>query len=179
MRPSGKCGLIYGNRGDDVLYGNLDRDTLYGGADNDTVFGGSDNDIVFGNIGADSLVGGIGNDLLHGGQGTDTVQGGDGADTINGGVNDDLLSGGGGADVFELSTSNGHDTIADFSHGVDIIRLARNLNNSGIGDAATLIATRTSSDGAGHAVIDLGDSHQVTLLGVARSTLTAADFAFI
>ena len=51
------------------------------------------------------------------------LDGGDGNDVLHGGQGNDLLMGGAGSDRFEFSGLNGTDTIADFQHGLDQIRI--------------------------------------------------------
>src|SRR6266496_2024746 len=52
------------------------------------------------------------------------LDGGNGNDVLHGGQGNDLLLGGAGSDRFEFSGLNGTDTIADFQHGLDTIRIA-------------------------------------------------------
>ena len=75
--------------------------------------------------------------VVHGLAGNDTItaaglsapsmqfvfDGGDGNDVLHGGHGNDLLIGGAGSDRFEFSGVNGIDTIADFQHGIDQIRI--------------------------------------------------------
>ena len=51
------------------------------------------------------------------------LDGGDGNDVLHGGQGNDVLMGGAGSDRFEFSGLNGTDTIADFQHGLDQIRI--------------------------------------------------------
>ena len=51
------------------------------------------------------------------------LDGGDGNDVLHGGQGNDVLMGGAGSDRFEFSGINGTDTIADFQHGLDQIRI--------------------------------------------------------
>jgi Ca2+-binding RTX toxin-like protein len=62
--------------------------------------------------------------VIAGGDGIDLLVGDAAANTLSGGLSDDLLRGNGGADVFVIGASGGHDIIADFAVGEDILRLA-------------------------------------------------------
>ena len=75
--------------------------------------------------GRDRLHGGYGDDTLLSGTGNDTLNGYAGDDVLSGQAGDDLLIGGGGADrfVFRLRGDNGHDRIADFTPGEDVLDL--------------------------------------------------------
>jgi Ca2+-binding RTX toxin-like protein len=181
--------VIYGNQGVDAIYGGAGGDTLYGGQNNgppdpagimrqgtETISGGDGNDVIYGNYGADLLYGDSGNDAMFGGQDNDTLYGGGGNDSINGNLGNDLLSGGAGNDIFVFGTSSGADTIADFSAFIDFVRVARNVNGSGITDFASMLA-RTTDTAAG-AVIDLGGGNTVMLQGVTKATIFASDYVF-
>ena len=190
---------VSGAGGDDVIQGNTGDDTLSGGGGDDIVRGGQDNDFVHGNAGADLLFGDHGNDSVFGGQGEDFVQGGagndyvlgnlgrdtvvggQGADTVSGGAGDDYLSGdlgddvlvgGAGADLFNFTGGGGRDVVMDFSQADgDHIRIA-------LSDAADFAAlsARFVSDG-GDTLIELS-GQTIVLVGVAKASLTAADFVF-
>lgn len=73
----------------------------------------------------DTLDGGIGNDRLYGGKGNDTLTGGTGSDVF----------------IFSMRTgyNQGTDTISDFDHNTDVIRLV---------DMLDLVAPQTSSGSA-------------------------------
>jgi Ca2+-binding RTX toxin-like protein len=51
-------------------------------------------------------------------------EGGDGNDVLHGSQGNDWLVGGAGSDRFQISGINGTDTIVDFQHGADTIRIA-------------------------------------------------------
>jgi Ca2+-binding RTX toxin-like protein len=85
---------------------------------------GLDNSLT-GNAGANRLTGGVGADTLIGNGGADTLDGGTENDRLTGGAGADSLTGGGGADIFIYNTtSEGGDTITDFTSGVDSIWLS-------------------------------------------------------
>ncbi|MCC5619381.1 choice-of-anchor L domain-containing protein [Nostoc sp. CHAB 5836] len=108
--------FLNGGNGDDTLIGGADDDFLVGGNGNDSIDGGSGNDAIDGGIGTDILIGGDGNDRLTGNSGNDSLNGGTGNDTLNGGIGNDTLNGGTGSDRFVFNSSTeGIDTISDFS----------------------------------------------------------------
>ena len=53
--------------------------------------------------------------VIKGTDDADSIVAGDGTDTLNGEVGEDTLTGGSGADVFQMVTAEGADTITDFS----------------------------------------------------------------
>ncbi|MCS5601570.1 MAG: M10 family metallopeptidase [Paracoccus sp. (in: a-proteobacteria)] len=116
-----------------IAYGTAIEDAR-GGRGADWVIGNGTANRIWGHQGDDQLRGGGGRDRLHGGYGDDTLLSGTGNDTLNGYAGDDVLSGqagddlligGGGADrfVFRLRGDNGHDRIADFTPGEDVLDL--------------------------------------------------------
>ncbi|MCC5654448.1 choice-of-anchor L domain-containing protein [Nostoc sp. XA013] len=108
--------FLNAGNGDDTLIGGADDDFLVGGNGNDSIDGGSGNDAIDGGIGTDILIGGDGNDRLNGNSGNDSLNGGTGNDTLNGGIGNDILIGGTGSDRFTFNSStDGIDTITDFS----------------------------------------------------------------
>ncbi|ATE65006.1 M10 family metallopeptidase C-terminal domain-containing protein [Rhizorhabdus dicambivorans] len=138
---------IQGNAGDDQLHGESGSDRIQGGQGNDSVAGGAGNDTANGNLGNDTIDGGANNDSLRGGQGNDSLAGGSendvlqgdlGTDNLAGGSGIDMLTGGSDADIFifnagdaAYATSGGlanmTDMIADFTDGIDRIRLSQGV----------------------------------------------------
>ena len=109
--------------GSGVIYGTEQSDLILGSDGADYIFGGSGNDVLLGLGGPDFMVGDAGNDTLIGGAGDDALIGGAG---------NDLLIGGDGRDNFYFayfgydaakppSYTLGHDIIADFVRGQDLI----------------------------------------------------------
>lgn len=102
--------------------GDADGDSLNG---IENLIGSAYTDALTGDGSANALAGGGGDDLLSGLEDSDTLDGGSGNDSLDGGDGDDVLvgsygsdvmSGGSGADTFlYYSTSQGGDTIDDFS----------------------------------------------------------------
>jgi hypothetical protein len=66
--------------------------------------------------------------------------------------------------VFDFSSAEG-----------DVIAVAAGINGTGIASTADLL-TRLTADTSGNAVLDLGSSNTVTLIGVDPDTLTTANF---
>lgn len=145
-----------GSGQDNILVGNAGANELRGGGGNDTVQGGAGNDRLFGGLDDDALFGGSGNDFLTGGAGDDWLIGGVGADTLTGGA---------GADRFALRSGTGADLITDFSIEDDKIELISGT------------ARRVTASGAS-TVVSLSDGSRFTLLGVARTRVTAEIFTF-
>jgi Ca2+-binding RTX toxin-like protein len=108
-----------------TLAENVERLVLLGTALNGT--GNGLANTLTGNGRGNTLAGGGGKDVLRGGGGADTLRGGDGADSLAGGPGNDSLLGGGGTDRFDfttaLSATTNVDTLGDFVHGTDVIRL--------------------------------------------------------
>ena len=94
-------------------------------------FGGSGSDTIYGNGADNHLCGRGGDDTLSGGLGNDVIEGGAGIDRIFGALGNDTLYGGAGADRFffatDIATGPNIDTIADFSHGIDKIKLSHTV----------------------------------------------------
>lgn len=107
--------IINGTQGNETLNGKAGDDHIYGFGGEDTLIGNSGDDWLYGGGDRDSLWGGIGNDILFGQGDNDELQGGDGDDELHGGDGDDHLTGGAGADLFTFDTSDGVNTITDFS----------------------------------------------------------------
>jgi serralysin len=173
--------LLAGGNGDDVLRGGDDADRLLGEAGNDTLIGeqgadaldgGPDNDLLYGGGESDTLNGGQGNDRLFGGGGNDLVSGDEGADRIVGEAGDDDLYGGTEDDTFYFRPGSGADRVHDFTPGgtEDAIEIGYSRVDT---FAELLAATYDTDEGC---VIEINPTTSVTLIGVGRSQLTAADF---
>ena len=109
------------------------------------------------------------------------------ADTINGLGGDDLLIGLGKADTFVFnaaSDGSGHDTIADFTPGVDQISLDYHAFDAAAGpnDFSNWLATHATTVSGSDVLIDLNVDGQhlgvdtILLKNVALATLQASDF---
>ncbi len=115
-----------GGAGDEGFSGNAGNDFLDGQAGDDSLDGGAGNDSLNGGEGSDDLFGGAGADGLFGGDGIDSVFFADDFDpntfrpiirdqsvTLDGAANDGAAGEGDnvGADVEDVSTASGNDTI--------------------------------------------------------------------
>lgn len=133
----------------------------------DTLTGDSGNNILDGRNGSDFLFGSDGNDILIGGHGNDTMSGGADADTF---VFNTFGSGGGG------NSYDGHDVIADFQVGVDVLKFTT-IGGAGINGLDELSFAKVGND----TVISVGSS-SITLVGVGLDELKAHqahDFLFV
>jgi Ca2+-binding RTX toxin-like protein len=180
--------------GNDTLNGGAGSDTMTGGTGNDTYYVDDANDTVIENTseGTDTVITSLGGYTLAanvenlkttissganlvGNELNNAITGGAGNDTINGGGGNDKLTGGLGADTFHFDGTGGRDTITDFSAAQgDRIQVAININGLNLSGGADLIARAT--DAADGAVINLGGSNTVKLVGVFVHDLHASDF---
>jgi Ca2+-binding RTX toxin-like protein len=93
-----------------------------------TLFSGNINGT--GNNLANIITGSTGNNIIRGGRGNDTLSGGSGNDTLSGEIGVDRLTGGAGKDNFVFNvapTLASRDTITDFSHHDDTIKLSHSF----------------------------------------------------
>jgi serralysin len=173
--------LLAGGNGDDILRGGDNADRLFGEAGNDTLIGeqgadaldgGLNNDLLYGGGESDTLNGGQGNDRLFGGGGNDLVYGDEGADRVVGEAGNDDLYGGTEDDTFYFRRGSGADRVHDFTPGgtEDTIEIGYSRIDT---FAELLAATYDTDEGC---VIWISPTTSVTLVGVGRSQLTAADF---
>ena len=103
-----------GGKADDTV---VNVENVMGGSKNDKLTGSSKANVLDGNGGDDRLDGGRGADVLHGGKGKDVLVGGLGSDTLTGGGDKDKF-------VFNAKLGGGNiDTVIDFKHDLDLIRL--------------------------------------------------------
>ena len=190
---------ILGGQGNDALIGNGNTN-LYGGQDNDIITShlGYGN-YINGNLGDDTIMvngasgaevhGGQGNDLIsndyssfnsrfYGDMGNDTLFAGAIGKATLAGLGNNTWTGGAGADLFDFSTiatapTSAHpatDTITDFHHGEDHIRITG-------GHFSDL---KITSVNGGTAITDpvVYAGNTIFLAGVDAHTLTASDFIF-
>jgi Ca2+-binding RTX toxin-like protein len=173
---------VLGGAGSDAIWGGVGAQTLDGGDGNDTIRGGTGtqfllgdagNDVLWGGSGTQTLLGGAGRDTLWGGTGAQVLQGGDGDDVLHAGQGNKTLSGRAGRDAFVFAGGvSGHDVIADFRPGQDLIQVAKGINGLAIGSARDL-AAHVSAGPGGAAVLDLGGGASVTLLHVSAQQAIA------
>ena len=168
---------IFGNIGNDRAFGGSGRDTLFGGQDNDRLYGQADNDRIYGQYGRDTLYGNQGDDVLFGGNVRDAMNGGTDNDRLFGGKDDDYLNGAsgddflsgdqgndslvgaGGSDIFGFTRGHDHDTIRDFTNGVDKIDLSKYNGINDIGDLSF-------SQSSGNTTITLFSGDSIVLINV-------------
>jgi len=108
---------------------------------------GSVTSTIIGNSSANIITGGSSNDTLSGNGGNDTLSGGEGDDILDGGAGTDTLIGGEGADTFTFtSTSNGADTITDFTVADDILKFVDDTNLSLVGSKTESFVVGAAAD---------------------------------
>lgn len=146
----------------DVAAAAADDPTFASTASDAGAFTGTDaKSVVYADLGA-------GDDrFLAFGESADHVWAGGGDDLIRAGHGADVLAGGEGRDLFTFAAGDGADTILDFHPGEDRISF-------GLGPAATRALLATASEEDGSTTIVYG-ADSVTLVGVAKSELTASD----
>jgi Ca2+-binding RTX toxin-like protein len=140
------AGAFYGgSNNNDIIVGTGGNNAIGGAGGNDKIFGLAGNDILNGGDGNDILYGQNGNDALFGGAGADLLLGGDGNDVLIGGPGSDTLTGGAGNDIFSfLSTSDGKDTITDFTIGNLDSTLGAVDGNADVFDLSSLLHDNNS-----------------------------------
>jgi Ca2+-binding RTX toxin-like protein len=133
------------------------------------VIGTDFGDRISGSSSANRLVGNAGDDWLRGEAGNDTLVGGAG---------NDLLAGGAGADTFQIAAVGGQDRVLDFSRtDGDTIAILNHLNCTGIASATDLLS-RISASG-NDSVVDLGNGHTLTVVGIGAGTWLVTDFQVV
>ena len=198
--------VIRGGAGADTLDGGTNAagqggDTLVGGAGNDTYFVRNAGDVITENLGGGvdtvnttllsftlganlenlTFIGagafnGTGNgaaNIITGGAGDDTLNGGAGNDTLIGGAGNDTLTGGTGADTFRFDAGFGTDRITDFTAGAGAAHDVLDFASSIFASFAAMQAAATQV--GGDTVIAAG-ANTLTLTGVTKASLVAADF---
>lgn len=190
LRGGGGNDTIDGGDGNDTVTGGAGSDSLTGGAGIDTLSysdatswvsvslaggyghqgsGGSDSFSGFENLtgGAfgDALYGDAGNNLIKGGAGSDYIVGGGGADRVYGQAGDDLF-------VF----FSGRVTIGDFVAAGTEDRIEVVLGEDFDTLSEVLAVATTTADG--NTVFRFSATETLTLKGVDKASLTAADFVF-
>ena len=110
--------------------------------------GSAFDDVLTGSLRPNTLNGLDGNDQLSGGSGNDILIGGNGDDTVMGGAGIDTLTGGAGADVFALGAAfaANADTITDFEHGVDKLRISSAVLPAGTLSPSNLVFGTAATD---------------------------------
>jgi Ca2+-binding RTX toxin-like protein len=140
--------------------------------------GGSGATTITGTALADQITTGLGNDVISGGNGADRIDAGNGSNTITGGAGDDILTGGTGVDtyVFSATTTNGNDTITNFTGGTDKLNVV-NMTAAAI-TAGTLLssagATDTTTNRANYLQVINTDGTAASIVTGATGTISLA-----
>lgn len=172
--------VLHGGAGDDTLIGGAGDDILDGGdgvntasyasatsavhvdlaqlVAQDTLGAGKDTlsniQNLLGSAFDDQLFGDAHNNVLNGGAGNDLLNGREGNDTLIGGLGNDTLTGGEGADTFKWQAGDsGHDTITDFTAGVDKLDLSQLLKGASPTAASLDDYLHFSVSGSGASVV--------------------------
>ncbi|WP_428659150.1 calcium-binding protein [Reyranella sp.] len=192
-RLSGGAGndILNGGGGDDTIIGGLGADTMAGGTGIDTLsYAGATSYLTASlrdgfTYGADAqgdsfsgfenLTGGSAGDALYGDDQVNVIRGGGGGDFIDGGGGNDRLYGEAGDDTFYVNATSGKDRIYGFQAGGTEDRLLLDLGAS-VESFAAAMATATMVNGS--TVFHFAAGTELTLVGVDKSTLTAADIVF-
>ena len=74
--------------------------------------------------------------------------------------------------LFIFNRGGGREVVLNFQPGDDLLRIARNINETGIEAPADVLAHLSDIDG--NAVIDFGNGDQITLVGVKAADITAS-----
>ncbi len=110
-----------------------------------------------------------------GGSGADTIIGNAGNNRLDGRAGADMLAGGSGDDVFVFRGGYGTDTVTDFTAGGSTDRI--DLSSfSAFHNLADVLALALQS--GANTVLSFTTGLSLTLQGVTKSSLTAADFIF-
>jgi len=171
----GGVNVLYGGLGADTLIGGVGSDTLYGGAGLDTASYAATGAAVVFDFGAGTASSGGDTDRFHS---IEEVIGSAFNDRLISGVGNDRMTGGVGGDRFVfLPSGGGSDTIVDFAAGDRIDVSAYGYANLAeiVGDGSGLV-----QDG-NDVVLTLQTGvqpHQVRILDISLSQLTASSFAF-
>lgn len=107
---------------------------------------------------------------VFGGAGNDTITAASTGSFLDGGAGNDTLITGAGADTVVFGTGDKVDRVTGFNVAADKI----DLGDSGLAWSSEVLARL--KDGAGGAVLDLGNGNTLTLAGVKAADLTASNF---
>src|SRR5262249_35975589 len=110
---------------------------------------------------ADTLIGTDDVNVIQGLAGDDVINAAAGKDVIDGGQGNDILTGGADADAVLVAPTSGHDTVTDFTVGVD------HLQFSGVNSLWDLNVAQVGAD----TMITYGAGDSITLAGVDANNL--------
>jgi serralysin len=121
------------------------------------------------------LINGAGNLAGTGNAADNVIIGNDGSNILTGAAGADTLTGGPGLDTFVFAPNFGHDRIADYHPGEDILQFNQVFTNFG-----DLLA-HTADDTSGNAVIAANANDTVMLDGITKAILQQhpSDFQFV
>ncbi len=85
-------------------------------------------------------------------------------------------AGEGALNLFIFNRGGGREVVLNFQPGEDLLRIARNINDSGIAAPEDVLSHLSDVDG--NAVIDFGNGDQITLVGVKAADIVASPGAY-
>ena len=119
-------------------------------------------------------------DFILGNDQNNRLSGGGGLDFIIGGHGNDVLTGGAGADNFAFDTGDGHDTITDFTAGVDSSETITFLLGAAFSTFSEIMAVAHATGASQQSTVFQFDSQtSLTLQNVKPAQLTANNFEFV
>jgi len=188
----GQSNALYGNAGDDVICGFGGADYLDGGDGIDTLSYYASPSGVAVNLGTNNVSGGdaAGDTILNfenviGSNYADKLLGSGGDNVLDGQGGDDILRGGAGSDTFRFGPAStqfpdsalGHDTILDYTVGVDHLK----FDNQFVHSVSDLQFAQNGSDTV-ITYFDEAATASITLTNVSETQLLAhaqTDFIFV
>jgi Ca2+-binding RTX toxin-like protein len=205
LTGSDGANTLWGGAGNDTIQGGGGNDTIVGGPGADTLDGGDgidtlsyagskvavsvdllDQTVAGGDASGDTIANfenAIGSDLddfILGNDQNNRLSGGGGLDFIIGGHGNDVLTGGAGADNFAFDTGDGHDTITDFTAGVDSSETITFLLGAAFSTFSEIMAVAHATGASQQSTVFQFDSQtSLTLQNVKPAQLTANNFEFV
>ncbi len=85
-------------------------------------------------------------------------------------------AGEGALNLFIFNRGGGREVVLNFQPGEDLLRIARNINDTGIAAPEDVVSHLSDVDG--NAVIDFGNGDQITLVGVKAADIVASPGAY-
>jgi len=199
-----KANVIVGNGAANLLDGGVGADTMTGGSGGDTYLVDNSGDRTIEQVagGLDTVkssiswtletevenltMTGVGSINATGNTKNNVLVGNAAANTLNGGAGADTMTGGAGADIFDFSSTLGSDTITDFVHAGDKVRLSQSAIRVGNGDTvvegAVSVAGPNGFSNAAELVIfthdiagDISATSAAAAIGKANSNYAVGD----